>query len=111
MVRFTIYLEVIEKEGLIEQVAKNGRYLKSGLESLQSKHSNKISNVRNRGLFGAFDMPSEDKRDKALDLIANEGALMLGCGHNSIRFRPHLNILTEEIEQGLTMIDHAVGKL
>ncbi len=111
MVRFTIYLEIIEQEKLLEQVSENGAYLQKGLETLQKNHPEVVSNVRNRGLFGAFDLSSSEQRDKALRLIAEEGALMLGCGHTSIRFRPHLNISQSEIDQGLGMINRAMNRL
>ncbi|MBT3479212.1 MAG: L-lysine 6-transaminase [Candidatus Marinimicrobia bacterium] len=111
MVRFTIYLEIIENEKLVEQAAENGAYLKQSLESLQKKHPEVLFNIRNRGLFGAFDLKSTEQRDKALTLIAEEGALMLGCGYTSIRFRPHLNISQNEIDQGIHMIDRALSKL
>ena len=35
MVRFTLYLEVIEKEGLVEKAAENGEYVLDKLVSLQ----------------------------------------------------------------------------
>ena len=111
MVRFTIYLEVIERENLLEQVEENGAYLKLGLESLQKNHPETVYNVRNRGLFGAFDLKSGEERDKSIELIAKEGAIMLGCGTKSIRFRPHLNISRSEIDQGIDMINRALKHL
>ncbi|MDP6340068.1 MAG: L-lysine 6-transaminase [Candidatus Marinimicrobia bacterium] len=111
MVRFTIYLEIIENENLVEQAAENGAYLKQGLELLQKKHPEVLSNIRNRGLFGAFDLRSTEERDKVIGLIAEEGALMLGCGYTSIRFRPHLNVSQDEIEQGINMIDKVLNGL
>ena len=36
---------------------------------------------------------------------------MLGCGTQSIRFRPHLNITTAEIDLGLDMIDRALNHI
>ena len=110
MVRFTLYLEIIEQENLIDQVMENGAYLRQGLESLQANHNAIVSNAHNRGLFGAFDLPSTNERDKMLGLIAEEGALMLGCGYTSIRFRPHLNISKSEIDQGLAMINRALSR-
>jgi len=110
MVRFTIYLEIIENENLVSQANKNGKYLSKGLQRLDENHDN-ISNVRNKGLFGAFDLPTTELRDKVVNLIAEEGALMLGCGKNSIRFRPHLNISTSEIDLGLDMIDRALNHI
>tara|TARA_B100001179_G_scaffold12331_1_gene7993 strand:+ start:177 stop:1493 length:1317 start_codon:yes stop_codon:yes gene_type:complete len=111
MVRFTIYLEIIERENLLDQVKENGAYLKLGLESLQKNYPETVFNVRNRGLFGAFDLKSGEERDKSIELIAKEGALMLGCGTKSIRFRPHLNVSRTEIDQGIDMINQALKHL
>ena len=111
MVRFTIYLEIIERENLLDQVKENGDYLKLGLESLQKNYPETVFNVRNRGLFGAFDLKSGEERDKSIELIAKEGAIMLGCGTKSIRFRPHLNVSRTEIDQGIDMINQALKHL
>ena len=81
------------------------------MELLQKKHPEVLSNIRNRGLFGAFDLRSTEERDKVIGLIAEEGALMLGCGYTSIRFRPHLNVSQDEIEQGINMIDKVLNGL
>ena len=110
MVRFTIYLEIIENENLVSQASNNGKYLSKGLKRLDENHDS-VSNVRNKGLFGAFDLPTTELRDKVVNLIAEEGALMLGCGNKSIRFRPHLNISTSEIDLGLDMIDRALNHI
>ena len=111
MVRFTIYLEIIENEKLVQNASAVGEHLTSCLHSLQSNHDNLVTNARNRGLFGAFDLPNSDTRDKAINSISNEGAMMLGCGTRSIRFRPHLNITINELDQGFEMIDKALSKL
>ena len=111
MVRLTIYLEIIENEKLVQNASVVGEHLTSCLHSLQSNHDNLVSNARNRGLFGAFDLPDSDTRDKAINSISNEGAMMLGCGTRSIRFRPHLNITINELDQGFEMIDKALSKL
>jgi L-lysine 6-transaminase len=110
MVRFTLYLEIIEKENLVAQVSENGTYLLNQLEKLSEEYSN-ISNARGKGLFCAFDLPSGDDRDVLANLIAKEGALILGCGLKSIRFRPHLIITRDEIDLGISMIKKALAKL
>ena len=111
MVRFTIYLEIIDNEKLVQNAKDVGEHLTSCLHSLQGNHDNLVSNARNRGLFGAFDLPNSETRDKAINSISNEGAMMLGCGTRSIRFRPHLNITINELDQGFEMIDKALSKL
>ena len=82
-----------------------------GLQSIQKNHPETVFNVRNRGLFGAFDLKNVEERDKSITLNAKEGAIMLGCGTKSIRFRPHLNISRSEIDQGIDMINRALKHL
>ena len=111
MVRFTIYLELIEKENLVQTASENGKYLLSSLNSLQNEYDGLISNTRGRGLFCAYDLPSSDHRDRLITNMEAEGAIILGCGHNSIRFRPHLNISKSEIDKAMTMMKNAISKL
>jgi len=111
MVRFTLYLDVIEQEGLVKKAEENGAYLLSQLQKLELDHSGLVSNTRGRGLFCAYDLPSSEQRDKMTGLLQDEGALVLGCGHNSIRFRPHLNIKREEIDLGINMMRKALTQI
>ena len=111
MVRFTLYLEVIEQEKLVEKAAATGTYLLGELKKLESDFSGLVSNVRGRGLFCAYDLPSGAQRDKMTALLQDEGALVLGCGYTSIRFRPHLNVSTEEIDLGIGMMRKALNRI
>jgi L-lysine 6-transaminase len=111
MVRFTLYLEVIEQEKLVEKAAATGTYLLGELKKLESDFSGLVSNVRGRGLFCAYDLPSGAQRDKMTELLQDEGALVLGCGYTSIRFRPHLNVSTEEIDLGIGMMRKALNRI
>ena len=111
MVRFTIYLEIIEKENLVQNANDMGNHLSKCLNDLQANHPNIVSNVRNKGLFGAFDLNDEEQRDSLVGAILNEGAMMRGCGTKSIRFRPHLNITEQEMNDGFSMIDKAITNI
>ena len=111
MVRLTIYLELIEKENLVEKAEKTGNYLLNRLYALQKQYPNLVSNARGRGLYCAFDLPSGDKRDKLAELLLEEGSILLGSGHQSIRFRPHLNVKTEDIDFGIDCFKKALDKL
>ncbi|MEC9050454.1 MAG: L-lysine 6-transaminase [Candidatus Neomarinimicrobiota bacterium] len=110
MVRFTMYLEIIENEKLIEKAAESGTYLLKHLENLQRDYYPLVSNARGRGLFCAFDLPDGDTRDTLVNNIMNEGAIILGSGVNTIRFRPHLNITTDEIDLGISMIKNSLDR-
>ncbi len=111
MVRFTIYLEVIEKEDLLNKSYKNGKYLWSCLRKLESDFKGLVSNSRGKGLWCAFDLTNSKIRDRLIYLIQKEGALILGSGYKSIRFRPHLNITKNEIDIAIEMIKKALLKI
>ena len=111
MVRFSMYLEVIEQEKLVEKAAVSGEYLLQEINTLQSDFPEVIFNSRGKGLFCAFDLDSGEKRDKLRGLIQEEGAIMLGCGPKTIRFRPPVNISTDEIDIGIESIRRALKRL
>jgi|TARA_B100001741_G_scaffold311109_1_gene311618 L-lysine 6-transaminase len=111
MVRITIYLEIIAKEKLVENASLNGHYLLKKLQGIQEEYSDIISNARGRGLFAAFDLQDSEQRDSLVNLIISEGALILGSGKKSIRFRPHLTISKEEIDLADQIIRRAIARL
>ena len=111
MVRFSMYLEVIEQENLVEKAAVNGEYLLNEINKLQADFPEVIVNARGKGLLCAFDLESGEKRDALRELIQKEGAIMLGCGPKTIRFRPPLNISTTEIDFGIASIRRALKRL
>ena len=111
MVRITIYLEIIAEEDLVNQAATNGDYLLAKLHDIQADFDGVVHNARGRGLFAAFDLLDGSTRDTLANLIIAEGALILGSGKKSIRFRPHLNITREEIDLADEIIRRALAKL
>ena len=111
MVRISLYLEIIAKEDLVNQAATNGDYLLAKLHDIQADFDGVVHNARGRGLFAAFDLVDGSTRDTLANLIIAEGALILGSGKKSIRFRPHLNITREEIDLADEIIRRALAKL
>lgn len=111
MARFMMYLEVIDEENLVARAADQGEYLLQQIYTFQDAHSDVISNVRGKGLMCAFDLPNAEVRDKLMKAMWKEGALILGSGTHSIRFRPHLNVTNEEIDTGLEIIEAALSKI
>ena len=111
MVRLTIYLELIEKENLVDKAAKTGKFLLKSLYDLQDEFPSLVSNARGRGLYCAFDLPSSDKRDHLANHLMDEGSILLGSGNYSIRFRPHLNVTEDDINFGMDCFRRALKKL
>ena len=110
MVRLTIYLNIIQEEDMVKGAAQSGKYLLNGLIAVQSDYSHIVSNARGAGLMCAFDLPSESLRDKVLDRVIENGAIILGSGEKTVRFRPPLNISTDEIDHGLSIIRNSLDE-
>lgn len=104
MIRFKLILEVIEQENLLENVRVQGEFLKSELEKLQDKYSN-VRNVRGMGLFLSFDLPSDEERNAFINKAFENKLIVLSCGNQSVRFRPHLNVKREDLEKAVEIID------
>ena len=111
MVRCKRILEIIESEGLVDAADRQGAYLLTKLRDLQSQFSDIISNVRGQGLLCAFDLPDSEYRKRFAEQCARARVLVVGCGPKSIRFRPHLNISTTEIDHGMKAMADVIADM
>ncbi len=109
MVRGAKYLEIIEKEKLVENAAKVGNYFLKGLNELYDDE--RVTNVRGRGLMCAFTLPDGKTRDAFRRAAMEMGCIVLGSGTRSIRFRPMLNLTEEEADEGVRMLGEALKKI
>ena len=104
MVRAQKYLEIIHRDHLVDNAAKQGAYLLKGLEEIGEQYE-QIANVRGRGLMCAFDLPSSNQRDQFKDQLYKHGLVVLGCGEKTIRFRPPLIVETDDINEMLSIVE------
>lgn len=107
MVRFDRILEVMEEENLVEHAGHVGAYLQEHLHDLADEFE-AVTSVRGRGLMCAFDLPTGDYRDRVKEATYEEGAVILGCGERSIRFRTPLAITEDEVDEGVARIRRAL---
>ena len=105
MLRFQLVLEIIENENLIENSRVVGEFLLNGLKQLAQKYPDHISAARGKGLMCAFDLKDGASRDWLRKVLYDEGVIVLTCGDQSLRFRPHLNVTKEEIQTILDKIN------
>lgn len=103
MVRCTKYLKIIEEEKLVDHAARVGKIF---LEKLQewAKGCDRITNVRGRGLMIAFDLPDAQTRNAMKHKVFENGAVMLPCGPQSLRIRPHLDFPEENISKAMEIL-------
>jgi L-lysine 6-transaminase len=104
MVRSRRYLEVIESEALVERAGVLGKRLLDDLRAVPG-----IDNVRGRGLFVAFDLPTTSERNAVIDRLHRGRVLVLANGERSIRLRPALTISEDELGLAVSAIAAAVA--
>jgi L-lysine 6-transaminase len=108
MVRSQKYLEIIAEDRLVENARVVGERLHASLHGIADEFPGKVSNVRGRGLFVAFDLPDGPTRDRILKVMSENDVLALPSGHQAIRFRPALNISPEEADEGIARLRKAL---
>ncbi len=107
MVRSSRIMEIIEEDNLVENAGVVGNYLQESLLKISEKND-LVSNVRGRGLLTAFDFPNKDIRDKFVAKGMEHHVMFLGCGSQTIRFRPALIMEKEHIDQGLDVMEKII---
>ena len=91
MVRCQKVIDVILEDDLLGNARTMGAYLLKVLGGLAGQHQ-QMSNVRGRGLWAAFDLPTTDERDRVVRACFEEELLVLPCGTRTVRMRPALDI-------------------
>jgi len=105
MVRCQKYLEVMKEENLVKNAENQGKQLLKGLEEMQEKYPQIISNARGRGLMCAFDLPTPEQRDSFKQKLYEQKVIILGCGASTVRFRPPLTFTSDDVTTVLSAID------
>ncbi|MDR6783463.1 L-lysine 6-transaminase [Pedobacter africanus] len=110
MVRSSQILQIVAEDNLCDNASVVGRYLQDNLEQLAARHD-KMSNVRGKGLLCAFDFDSKAMRDAFLQKGMENNVMFLGCGNQTIRFRPALCIEKKHIDEGIAVMERILPAL
>ena len=109
-------LDVIKSEKLMENAKSLGAKAKKRLLEMREKYEI-IGDVRGMGLFIGVEIV-KDKRSKArgeeeakqvMDYCFHHGLLVIIAGRNTLRIIPPLNILEEEMIEGLDILEEAIA--
>ncbi|MCS6767576.1 MAG: aspartate aminotransferase family protein [Candidatus Nitrosocaldus sp.] len=100
-------LECIIEDGLVENAAGIGRYLKDGLLALKERHR-VVRDVRGLGLMLGVELRF-DVKDVLMDGIAH-GLLMLYSGRNVLRLLPPLVIDEDIASRALSLLDTLLSR-
>lgn len=99
----TQIIKTIKKRKLLNNINKQGNYIKKGLLELENK--NLISKTRGLGLMIAFDLPTKSIRNNFIIESLKNGLVLLGCGEKSIRVIPPYTVSRQEIDEALDIIN------
>ncbi|HEV2231404.1 MAG TPA: acetyl ornithine aminotransferase family protein, partial [Thermoplasmata archaeon] len=108
-------LGVVEREHLLEKARTSGEHLIARVRELQRRHP-EIGDVRGLGLMAAteFVRPGKERapdvplRDAIIQAAAKRGLVVLPCGKSAIRYIPPLVVTTDEIDQGIEILETAI---
>ncbi len=104
-------LDEIEDKNLISESLRKGNILKTKLNELKDKSSNRISYILGEGLISAIlfqdpvkNTPDSEIASKIALKCYEKGLLVVHTGRESIKLGPPLNISDEALEEGINVI-------
>src|SRR5664279_679599 len=112
MVRCRKFLEIMAEEKLVENAKTTGEFLLGKLNELASEFPGKVTNVRGRGLFIAFDLPDTAKRGEVMSSwLKKHNVMSLASGERAIRLRPPLTLTKDEAALGVQRLRAALTEV
>ena len=106
------------EDGLIENAAEVGSYLREKLNQLKAGHSS-IGDVRGLGLMIGVEFARSDEkltpdaklRDRAMRKCFEKGLLLLSCGESTLRFCPPLIVTRQESDRAVEIFAAVLAEL
>ena len=111
MVRGTRIIDVIREEKLLDHGVIQGERLLKGLQEIHRDFPEFTSNPRGRGLFCAMDIATPELRNAVVSKGHELGMMILSTGVNGLRFRPAMNLRTEDLDLGVELLRKAVAQV
>jgi L-lysine 6-transaminase len=112
MVRCRRILEVMAEERLVENAKTTGEFLLGKLIEVASEFPGKVTNVRGRGLFIAFDLPDTATRGQVISCwLKKHNVMSLASGERAIRLRPPLTLTRDEAALGVQRLRAALTEV
>jgi 4-aminobutyrate aminotransferase len=106
------------QEGLVANAAAQGAYLKQRLTEMMPAHPS-MGDVRGVGLMvgaefvldKATRQPAPALRNAVVQAAFEARLLLLGCGSNTIRFVPGLNVTRDILDESLSLFDEVLNQV
>ena len=101
-------LHVIDQEGLIENARRLGDYLTGRLSEIDSRLT-ATSGTRGLGLLQGLVLADDVDPVATLRAIHQAGLLLTIAGGNVVRISPALNVIRDELDQGLEILERVLS--
>jgi predicted acetylornithine/succinylornithine family transaminase len=101
-------LDIIEREGLVENAAEVGAYLHGALRELESSR-NDILDVRGMGLMAAIELDRDDAPEVGACCL-RKGLVVNPVGRNTVRFLPPLIVQKEHVDSAMRIVSEALSE-
>jgi L-lysine 6-transaminase len=111
MVRGTRIIEVIQEEQLLEHGVRQGERLLKGLQEIHRDFPEFTANPRGLGLFCALDIATPELRNAVVAKGHDLGMMILSTGVKGLRFRPAMNLTTEDLDLGVELLRKSVAEV
>ncbi|HEY3541773.1 MAG TPA: aspartate aminotransferase family protein [Gaiellaceae bacterium] len=106
-------LDELTAPGFRERAEQVGALLRRRLDEIAARHADVVGEVRGLGAMLALELREQSgEASRAVTTAARErGLVLLSCGlyGNVIRLLPPLSAIDDELEQGLAILDEALG--
>jgi L-lysine 6-transaminase len=108
MTRGRRIIEIMHEESLVEHCAAQGQRLLKGLQEIHRDFPEITANPRGRGLFCALDLATPALRTATVAKAQDLGMIILSTGYQGLRFRPALNLATEDLDLGVDLLRKSI---
>ena len=96
------------ENNLPDRVEKVGGYVMKTMEGWASKYP-VVTGARGKGLLNAVSFNADIAEKVVLDCLAN-GLIVNNVRPNAVRLAPPLTVTNEEIDEGLRILEAAIGR-
>ena len=105
-------LDIVTEDEFLAGARELGETLRARLDDIAARHP-EIGEVRGLGSMLAFEFAerSGDRAKAVVDAAFERGLILLSCGlyGNVIRLLPPLNIASDELDEGLAILEESLG--
>lgn len=103
-------IQEIKKKKLLKNAQRMGEEIHERLLEIHT-NTQAIHHPRGLGLMQAFDLNDTKTRNMFREKCFRKGLIVLGCGWQGIRMSPSLNIKSEEVHEGMDIIEETIKSM